>query len=233
VGRLLKSGTESREDTVQKARLIIFVVAVALWPAPAHASFWSWLEELSGPGPFRGYMFSFTVACVRDGTPKACPVNHEDTRQTIVVRFGRFHSKEDRPRFKDLPASDADNQGEVHVMPVSGLWMFRLHRSLEAGPGIGFMRVSGDGFDAFSKVSLTPLSATFTPFALSEDLAKSRWAYVLRVELDTSYFPQGFNGTDFNNRRTTFDSGPEFLTRAGLVLDVGALYSATRSSLHR
>ena len=218
---------------MQKARLIIFVVAVALWPAPAHASFWSWLEELSGPGPFRGYMFSFTVACVSDDTLKACPVSHDDTRQTIVVRFGRFHSNEDRPRFKDLPVSDADNRGEVHVMPVSGLWMFRLHRSLEAGSGIGFMRVSGDGFDAFSKVSLTPLSATFTPFALSEDLAKSRWAYVLRVELDTSYFPQGFSGTDFNNSRTTFDSGPEFLTRAGFVLDFGALVSATRSSLHR
>lgn len=218
---------------MQKARLMVFVVAVALWPATAHASFWSWLEELSGPGPFRGYMFSFTVACVQDDRLKACPAGDADTRQTIVVRFGRFHSKEDRPRFRDLPASDGDNQGEVHVMPVSGLWLFRLHRSLEAGPGIGFMRVSGDGFDAFSKVSLTPLSATFTPFALSEELAKSRWAYVVRVELDTSYFPQGFKGLDFNNNRTTFDSGPEFLTRAGFVLDVGALVGATRSTLRR
>ncbi len=215
---------EDREDTVQKVRLIIFVVAVALWPAPAHASFWSWLEELSGPGPFGGYMFSFTVACVQGDQVKACPVTDRDTPQRIVVRLGRFTSKADRPRFKDLPASDADNQGDVHVMPVSGLWLFRLHRSLEAGPGIGFMRVSGDGFDAFSKVSLTPLSATFTPFALCKDLAKSRWAYVLRVELDTSYFPQGFKGVDFNNNRTTFDSGPEFLTRAGVVFDVGALF---------
>jgi hypothetical protein len=221
---------------VQKARSIIFVVAVALWPATAHAGFWSWLEELSGPGPFRGYMFSFTVACVRDDGFNACPVGDEATRQRIVVSVGRFTSKEDRPRFKDLPANDQDNQGDVHVMPVSGLWMFRLHRSLEAGPGIGFMRVSGKGFDAFSKVSLTPLSATFTPFALSEELAKSRWArwaYVVRLELDTSYFPQGFNGADFENTRTNFDSGPEFLTRAGFVLDLGALVSATRSSLRR
>jgi hypothetical protein len=218
---------------VQRTRMILFVAILATWPSTAHASFWSWLEELSGPGPFGGYMFSFTVACVRDDTLKACPVGNEDTRQTIVVRLGRFTSKADRPRFKDLPASDADNQGDVHVMPVSGLWLFRLHRSLEAGPGIGFMRVSGNGFDAFSKVSLTPLSATFTPFALNKDLAKSRWAYVVRLELDTSYFPQGFNGTDFNNNRTTFDSGPEFLTRAGFALAVGALFSATRSSLRR
>jgi hypothetical protein len=229
----LSTRTEDREDSVQKARLIFFVVAVALWPATAHAGFWSWLEELSGPGPFRGYMFSFTVACVRDDGFNACPVGDEATRQRIVVRVGRFTSKEDRARFKDLPANDEDNQEDVHVMPVSGLWMFRLHRSLEAGPGIGFMRVSGKGFDAFSKVSLTPLSATFTPFALSEELAKSRWAYVVRLELDTSYFPQGFNGADFENTRTNFDSGPEFLTRAGFVLDLGALVSATRSSLRR
>ena len=224
-----------KETVMTKARMILFTVFLALWPTHAQAAngWWAWLEELSGPGPFRGYMFSFTVACVQDDRLKACPAGNADTRQTIVVRFGRFHSKEDRPRFKDLPASDGDNQGEVHVMPVSGLWLFRLHRSLEAGPGIGFMRVSGNGFDAFSKISLTPLSATFTPFALSEDLSKSQWAYVVRLELDTSYFPQGFKGADFNNSRTNFDSGPEFLTRAGFVLDLGALVGATRSSLHR
>jgi hypothetical protein len=222
-----------QEDTVQKARLLVFVVVVALWPATAHADIWSWLEELSGPGPFRGDMLSFTVACVRNDKFKACPVGDQDTRQTIVVRLGRLNSYGNRPRFRDLPASDPDNQGDVHVVPVSGLLLFRLHRSLEVGPGIGFVRISGNGFDAFSKLSLTPLNATFTPFALCKDLAKSKWAYVVRIELDTSYFPQGFKGTDFNNSRTTFDSGPEFLTRAGVVFDVGALFGATWTSLHR
>lgn len=223
----------SEEGFVRRARLLLFVVAVALlWPSAAHASLLSWLEELSGPGPFRGTMVSLTVACVRGDELKACPAGDKNTQQTVVVRLGRLTTY-DAPRFKDLPATDADNLGKVHVIPVSGLWLFRVHRSLEIGPGIGFMRVSGNGFDAFSKLSLTPLSASFTPFALNSRWSDSRWAYVLRLEFDSSFFPQGFNGRDFNNPRTTFDSGPEFLTRTGVVFDLGALGGAAWSSLRR
>jgi hypothetical protein len=35
--------------------------------------------------------------------------------------------------------------------------------------------------------------------------------------------PQGFKGKDFNNFKTRFDSGPEFLTRFATVIDIGQL----------
>jgi hypothetical protein len=48
-----------------------------LRPAPASAGLWAWLEEWSGPGPFRGYTFLFT-ACVQDRSFKASPIARDD-----------------------------------------------------------------------------------------------------------------------------------------------------------
>jgi hypothetical protein len=125
-----------------------------------------------------------------------------------------------------------DNRGEVTVVPVTGLYLFRLHKSLEAGPGAGFMRVSGRGFSPFYRLVLTPVSVSFAPLELVGD-GKSDWSRVLRVELDTGVVPQGFKGSDFNNSRTTFKSGPEFLTRGGVIADLGALFGALSATIHR
>lgn len=214
---------------MRTARLLLFVGLATCWPSAAHASWLSWLEELSGPGPFRGYMVSFTIACIRNDGVKACPVGDNESRQTVVVRLGRLNS-EGKPRFKDLRDTPFDDRRDVHAVPVSVLWMFRVHRSLEIGPGAGFMHVSGDGFDGFSKLSLTPLSASFTPLALR---STKWWAYILRVEFDSSFFPQGFDAKDFQNGRTTFDSGPEFLTRTGVVIDLGALIGSASRGFQR
>jgi len=218
---------------VRNGRLLGFAVVAVLWAVPAQASIFSWLEELSGPGPFHGDILSATVLCNEGGIWKLCAVpNRDAVRQTIAFKIGRYESKEG-PRFKDLPLSATDNAAQVIAVPLSVFWQFRLHRSLDVGPGVGFLRLAGRGFDAVYKLSLTPVSASFTPFALNPEWAKSEWAHIVRVELDTSYFPQGFKGTDFNNSQTTFDSGPEFLTRTGIVFDVTAIGGAIQSILRR
>jgi hypothetical protein len=140
----------------------------------------------------------------------------------VAVKVGRFRSK-DGPRFKDLPATDPDNQGRVSAFPVSGLFLFRLHRSVDVGAGAGFLRVSGKGFDPLYRLSLTPISASVTPLALNCAWQEKRWAYIIRAEFETSYIRGGFKGTDFNNTRTSFKSGPEVLTRVGFAIDAGAL----------
>jgi hypothetical protein len=212
---------------VRTARLLLFVCLVALWPATAHADWagWmSWLEELSGPGPFLGPTVSFPVPCRHEITGwGACRLGPGGT-QTITIRFSRLSSG-NRPRFKDLEGTPLDDRRPVHVWPVSVLWMFHPHRSIEIGPGAGFMPVSGDGFDTFTKLSITPVSASFAPFALH---SKSPWASVLRIDLDSSFFPQGFKASDFDNQDTTFRSGPEFLTRFAVGLDFGRLIIAVK-----
>lgn len=207
-----------------RTRLSLLVMtAILLWPSPAHAarSFWGWLEELSGPGPFKGGGYSQAVACLNAEKrldwcwrPKE-PKDGSEIPQTLMVSIGVFNS-DDGPRFNDLPETDADNRGKVRLWSVTALYLFRLG-ALDIGPGAGFMRLSGAGFDPFYKLVLTPLNASFAPFAVT---SKSRRARFLRLELDQSFVPQGFTGTDFNNPRTRFDSGPEFITRAAIVVDL-------------
>jgi hypothetical protein len=227
-------------------RLVVFVLVASLWPATARADFWSWLEELSGPGPFRGGTVWVPVMCHDKGQENnkelkwyPCLVRVTTRAEEVLrakeplptpvvfaVKIGWLTSK--GPRFNDLPPTDADNRGKVSVLPVSGLFLFRLYRSLDVGGGAGLLRVSGEGFDPLYRVSLIPVSASLTPVALNPSWQDHPWAYILRLEIETSYYPKGFKGTDFNNTRTSFKSGPEFLTRVGLVTDVGALASWIR-----
>lgn len=120
-----------------RRRSLLMMTAVLLWPSDAHAArgFWGWLEELSGPGPFRGETISLTVACVLDETNgvQRCPTKPSKIRRTVVVRIGVFDS-DDGPRFNDLPATDIENQGRVRLWSVTGLYLFRVHRSLDIGP---------------------------------------------------------------------------------------------------
>jgi hypothetical protein len=44
---------------------------------PAHAGFWAWLEEFSGPGPLKGYTILSTF-CVQDGTRRLSPIALQD-----------------------------------------------------------------------------------------------------------------------------------------------------------
>ena len=52
-----------KEISMRHARVLMLMMVAALWPATAHAArgWWGWLEELSGPGPFMGVMYSTPV----------------------------------------------------------------------------------------------------------------------------------------------------------------------------
>jgi hypothetical protein len=217
---------------MREAQLFILVALVALWPSPAFAAkgFWGWLEEMSGPGPFTGAGISAPVACVRDdgGRMRDCYSRIDPhIRETIVVSVAWMTSGEG-PRFKDLDPTDPDNRGKVRVVPITGAYMLRPVRAVDVGAGAGVLHGSGDGPTddtdfTFNKLLLVPVSAALSPFALRPAWQRKRWAYVLRLEVDTWFVPQGFKGSDFKNTRTTFDSGAEFLTRTAVVVDVGAL----------
>src|SRR4051812_17917857 len=67
---------------VQAITLLVLLILLVR-PAPASAGFWAWLEEWSGPGPFKGYTVLLT-ACSQDGFFKASPVAVND----------RFHTEQ-------------------------------------------------------------------------------------------------------------------------------------------
>jgi hypothetical protein len=225
---------------MRKARLLLLIACVLLWPSSAHASFWGWLEQMSGPGPFGGGDLAFTFLCNRgeDGFGSCWPgltsgtKDHAATKRhpitgTVVLKFGWYGSSEEDPRFRDLPATDADNFGSVRVSPVSVLYLFR-HGAFDFGAGAGFWRISassGAEFPAFFKFALTPANVALSPLALRPKWKDAEWTHFLRLEVDTAFIPAGFKGSEFNNTRTTFKVDHEFLTRASIVIDGGQLLS--------
>jgi hypothetical protein len=211
-----------------RTRLSLLVItAVLLWPSPAHAAqgFWGWLEELSGPGPFTGWLFSTPVAC-RQGDewvycgPGKLRRDSKEIRRKIELKFGVLSSDE-RQRFQDLPKDATGNVGSVYAVPVTVVYAFRLHRTIEAGPGVGFLRISGSGFKSLYRLTLSPVNATIRPLLARESWENNRWARVVRFEFDTLLVTAGFDGADFGNSETSFRSGREFLTKIGFVLDFG------------
>ena len=222
---------------MKRAQVIAVLTLVLLCPRPAFAgrSFWGWLEEMSGPGPFRGTDVTFTVLC--DYGPRrlhSCSrlppttVDRDATHPivgTLVVKIGRYTSSENDPRFKDRPLSEENNQGKVLVRPLSVIYMAR-RGPFDFGPGIGVWRISADSgadFPAFTKLVLTPMTAAVSPLALVPDWKNRLWARALRLEVDTSYVVGGFSADNFKNSHTTFKAPHEFLTRAAIVVDLGAL----------
>jgi hypothetical protein len=206
--------------------LLLMMSVVLLWPSGAHAaSFWGWLEELSGPGPFKGWLFSTPLACQQDDEWTYCGPgklrrDSKETRRRVELKFAVLESDEHQ-RFQDLPRDVEGNAGHVYAVPITVVYAFQLHRTIDAGPGVGFMRFSGKGFKPLYRLALTPVSASIRPLLARRRWTENRWARVVRFEIDTAFVATGFDGADFGNSQTSFRSGPEFLTKLGFVLDFG------------
>jgi hypothetical protein len=203
-------------------RLGILVVALTLWPTGAYAArgWFAWLEELSGPGPFHGWVLAAPVLCTNDSGITSC-APRSGVKRLVFVSVGRLGSG-DNLRFKDLPDTP-ENRREVHVLQVSGSYMFRLHPAVDVGVGAGTMRFSGEGFEPLWRFTLVPATVGVRPFALIAEWKDSRWAHLVRGEIETSLVVRGFTASQFGTPASTFSAGPEFLTRAAVVLDLGPL----------
>jgi hypothetical protein len=222
------------ERYMKWGRLVVLLGVITLWPGTAFAAagWWAWLEELSGPGPFRGLVIAAPVLCFRDGKVVSCflPVPKNATeeeaakyrpKRLLFVSVGSLGSS-DHLRFKDLPDTP-ENRREVNVLQVSGTYVYRLHPAVDVGFGAGTMRFSGEGFRSLWRFTLIPATASVRPFALVKQWQDNRWAQVVRGEIETSFVTSGFTAAQFGNSASTFSTGAEFLTRAAVVIDFGAL----------
>lgn len=72
--------------------LLTFAVLIVTLahPAPVAAGFWAWLEEWSGPGPFKGPPTLLLTACVQDRTLKPSPIARDDTFHHEMVERARM-----------------------------------------------------------------------------------------------------------------------------------------------
>lgn len=213
------------------ARLLIFVMFVCLWPGTAHAarSWWGWLEELSGPGPFTGPMYSMPAVCW-DSEGKKIPCRlfrrsdgerDKDIKKSLEITAGWLTSRSN-PRFKDLVTANMDhpdNRRSVFAFPVNATYLFRPHRSLDIGPGAGVLFFSGKDVRVKARFVVIPVSASWKFLLCSRTNHWIRRA--LSLEFQTNYILQGFSGRDFGSSTTRFTSGRELVGSIGVAVDLG------------
>ena len=174
-------------------RLLLLSALIAFVPASASAgdrSWWAWLEELSGPGYFTGFMVTVDLKCTppegRCGNYKApdLTIDRGDRiNKTISVTFGRLSSG-NRPRFKDLPSATGDpNLDTVYAYPLHTTVRWRLHRSMDLGPGAGVLLFSGNNVNDHVRIILIPVSASWKPALTKQSWRDSRWTRAFQHRL--------------------------------------------------
>ena len=215
---------------MRQARVMLLILAVVAWPATAHAarSWWGWLEELSGPGPFTGPMYSHDVRCWNGREEIPCrslkaEIDITDSnlkiKKTLQVSFG-YLTTGSRARFKVEGEPDTpDNHRTVYAIPINALMMFRVHRSLELGPGIGVLILAGPDVNASPAFVLVPLSASWKFLRVNPSWQNSKLARVVGLEVQGNVITRGYDGKNFGSTTTTFTSRPEWRWSGGIHID--------------
>ena len=176
---------------------VFALLLVACVPRDALA-FWGWIEDLSGPGPFWGYQFSFDrLFCVMKagdtGQAGWTRISSGDDANAVACM-----SDSDRVRaFLSVEYTDAKS-GETDQFPHAVAWrglrpmlFYRLHESIDAGVGLGLNRFSGTGF-GFWRFSLPMRARVYAPGLKSG----SRWR-AINLAVQADFLPQKITTADF------------------------------------
>lgn len=201
------------------ALLLVFVLV----PTAARADgFIDWLEKWSGPA-LMGVGFDLHLLCAtKDG--KALPlcervlllheVNSRDIKHVVDLRAAWYWKRADRPFDDDTDTSS------VRAQRLEPFYHYRITPNVDVGAGLGFLRISGEKFEAFTRGIVTPISVGVVPFGKSDSAALR----ILTFRIEETYIATGFKGADFNNPRTAFDTrGGEWNLSLAAVFDLARL----------
>jgi hypothetical protein len=94
---------------------------------------------------------------------------------------------------------------------------------VELTSGIGWSRVSGEGFDTLNRFYFRPVMITITPgakLARPTEGVVSKWARSFSVSSGIVIQPKGFDATDFGAVPGTFHTDKEILATAEITFDL-------------
>jgi hypothetical protein len=209
--------------------LLACIVTLGVVGLPQPAAAWprwlGFLEELSGPGPFKGGRLGVVLFCVPDApeTPSLAWAGSLECRTNeplpeIVVEFSRYESLRN-----DLFPEDPESvlarvrintlEGSM-VMPVAGSKVVFL------GAGLGVQRFSGNAFESFLRPSI---HANLRIYPMGE--LRQRWLRRLVVLswVPTLVFP-GYDWRDFGAPSGTFSESVDLLSgRLHVTFDLTGL----------
>ena len=229
---------------------VVIIFACLLIPArsaEAQGGLMEWLERLSGPGIFKGYTTPVKLFCY--GAHKAASTDREtlETReaakndQRLKFNLGCGRTRRDLVRIDigaeigyyranntlqydpSVPSADTDT---VNAWMYTGTFDVGVHRGVDVGFGVGFVRYGGLPVDPFNRMFLQVARVTWKPLVMFQaDTDAGRYQQeFLQVRVVGRWMPDGFKAEEFGAIPGTFESGAEIQAGVSLGVDFFALF---------
>jgi hypothetical protein len=199
-----------------RARLVMLVVLCAFWPTHAFAQIdpIEWLQDGSGPGPYRnvGRGFFVRLFCVKEDPNgrhrvDTCIADTDDSIKIVVEAQYAFVSTEN-PRFNDAPAlTDPFNNSPINVNRFDVMYSYRVSPLLDLGVGIGTYTYSGNGFENQTRLTVTPFQLSFVPLGYFGGDTGKKWGRVLRLKYANHRVIGDLLGSDYGSKSTYVSRG--------------------------
>jgi hypothetical protein len=183
-----------------------------------------WLERLSGPGPFDGWVFEPPPIFCFDANEVQWFFEPTDMKSDpirpwcIDFALGWYETDDDA----EQPADEALRFGEVDAMTLDVGVMYRFHPAFSAGGSMGFIGFSGDKFEDFRTLTLMPVHVSFRPFALGESVtARPTWRRFFSIDFKQYIIPAHLTGSDFGVPANPLDEEWEAVSYWSIGVDIG------------
>jgi hypothetical protein len=231
--------------------VFLFLLAVA---RPASAQWWwlTWLDELSGPGPYHGPILPIEIYCFgkkvtnldeikvmqqqQGGTstfqvpPGACKADRSNTLLTLQLEMGFWDDDPDPDRYTGDTSLKSFEL--IAYLPVHSLFkteINRFTRATDLGAGIGFYKLSGQTVrDPDYVRGAIPVRVRLLPSELffgkdAKPNPKLRRALqALQVRAGWDFLPGTITSASFNGLPNG-ESSNEFVFTFGVQYDLGTL----------
>lgn len=214
-------------------RLAVVAIAIASLAVPqtAHAGILSWLDQLSGPGPFVMFDASYGVWC-----------SQESKTEIIAARWGcQSNVSLDQPNLtwyltggagfaldNPLDYGTGTDKPPVRIVRLGTSLDYTIHRMVDIGAGAGVFYFNGPRFPNFARLYVEPLRLGFRPLLLTSrggltPRQKRLGAFVLYV--NWNIVTGTLEGRTFGAPSDPFRARNELDRKEfGLAIDFGRLF---------
>ncbi len=224
-----------RARVVGVVMAVIAVVMMCPSRASAESDMISWLDGLSGPGPFYGRIpgisgQDFKIICRATTDDKfhplfaaqfdggkdrlPCLTNSNEIKWYFSVHFN-FLTTFDKNQFNE------PIQRSVNAKVLEAVWRWRVHRSLDAGVALGWTgftdgRDQTNTFSMVNRFTATPVSIMLRP---GEWFADNRWTRAIGLRFNEAILFGDTTSVDFGGVPGAFQRGTEANARFALTFD--------------
>lgn len=223
-------------------------------PAYLEAGLLSWLDRLSGPGPFWGIDFGIALKCPSPPPPCRDPTCQGVAQTTSSVRVSCPGERLDKKHFNyyfnvgvagttrnklnygDRPEPEPSTA--IGLVRIGSSVDYTLDPSLDVGAGAGFMYFGGESFDNSARPYVQPLRISIRPLLLNwspqpfrndcnytEKLRRRGWFI---ITFDLNLVVGTLDGASFGAPADLWRAHNEIVPEFGVSIDVVKLLARSK-----